>query len=348
MNSVYLNSLEEFLKYQDLKEKMYLLLVSENCDFNHETIKNLNVNCYGAIFPEIIFEGQHYKDGLVAIEISIEPILVDNMENKIEDEQRFNSIKSMLLFVDGLSPFIDPFLVSLFESTNEECKIFGGGAGKLTLRQERVIFTPEHITQNSALIIPLAKDLEVGVSHGWEYLEGPFVATSSDNNVLEHIDYECAFDVYKRIVEKDSGLKFSKDNFFELAKSYPLGIVSYNGEVIVRDPIARDGKSLILVGVIPQNSVIQVLKGDKSKLIEAAKLAAINAMENKKELEIAIMIDCISRVLFLEDSFIKEIDSVRDIIGDLPLVGALTLGEVANKSDRYIDFYNKTCVVGTL
>ncbi len=60
------------------------------------------------------------------------------------------------------------------------------------------------------------------------------------------------------------------------------------------------------------------------------------------------MIDCISRVLFLEDSFVKEIDSVSNIIGDLPLVGALTLGEIANKSDTYIDFYNKTCVVGTL
>ena len=348
MNSVYLNSFEEFLKYQDSKEKMYLLLVSENCDFNHETIKNLNINCYGAIFPEIIFEKQHYKDGLIAIDIDIEPILVNNMENKIEDEKKFSSIKSMLLFVDGLSPYIDPFLVSLFESTNEECKIFGGGAGKLTLQQERVIFTPEYITQNSALIIPLSQDLDVGVSHGWEYLDGPHVATSSSKNVLEQIDYEYAFDVYKNIVEKDSGLKFSEDNFFELAKSYPLGIVSYSGEIIVRDPIASDVKSLVLVGVMPQNSVIQVLKGEKSKLIEAAKFAAINAMDTKKEKELVIMIDCISRVLFLEDSFVKEIDSVSNIIGDLPLVGALTLGEIANKSDTYIDFYNKTCVVGTL
>ncbi|MEA2073183.1 MAG: FIST C-terminal domain-containing protein [Campylobacterota bacterium] len=348
MKATYFKSFEEFLESSNLQEKLCLLFVAEKCNFKHEEIKSLNIRCYGAIFPEIIYERNHYQDGLIAINIDEEPILIEDIQKQVEEEEKLSFVESMLVIVDGLSPYIDPFLVSLFEATSEECKIFGGGAGKLTLKQERVVFTPQKITQDSALIIPLEKDLEIGVSHGWEFLEGPFVATANDKNILEQINYQCAFDIYKDIVEKDCGIELTEDNFFDLAKSYPIGIVSYSGEVIVRDPIATIDGSLVLVGSMPENSVIQILKGTQDKLIAASKTAAISAIKSQKEKRVTIMIDCISRVLFLEKDFKKEIDLVAETTKITPLIGALTLGEIANTSDKYIDFYNKTCVVSTL
>jgi hypothetical protein len=194
--------------------------------------------------------------------------------------------------------------------------------------------------------VPIEENVDIGVHHGWEFLEGPFVATSSEKNILKQINYENAFEFYIEAVERDSGIKFTNDNFFDLAKSYPLGIVPYSGDIIVRDPIAKDGDSLVLVGTMPENSVIQILKGENDKLIDAAKVAASEATKGDKQKNMTIMIDCISRVLFLEDSFVKEIDSVSEVIGETSLIGALTLGEIANKSNKYIDFYNKTCVIG--
>jgi len=348
MKANYFKTIEDFLQVVDTNNKLWLLLVAEKCSFEHSQIKNLDIDCYGGIFPEVIFNKQHYKDGLIAVSLKLEPILIKDIQKPIIESKRLKSIDSMLVFVDGLSAFIDPFLVSLFESSDEECVIFGGGAGKLTLEQDLVIFSPLEITQDSALIIPLEKKAEIGVNHGWEFLEGPFVATACQNNILEQIDYEDAFDIYKNIVEKDSGIKFNDENFFDLAKSYPLGIVTYNGEVIVRDPIAVDKNNLILVGVMPENSIIQILKGQNTKLIQAAKKAAQDSIKSNEDKKIAIMIDCISRVLFLEDAFVKEIDSVTQVIGDTQLIGVLTLGEIANTSDKYIDFYNKTCVIGTI
>ncbi len=56
--------------------------------------------------------------------------------------------------------------------------------------------------------------------------------------------------------------------------------------------------------------------------------------------------DCISRVLFLEDKFKNEIDAVSD--HDSTTVGVLALGEIANTGKDYLDFYSKTTVVGLL
>ena len=59
-----------------------------------------------------------------------------------------------------------------------------------------------------------------------------------------------------------------------------------------------------------------------------------------------LLIDCISRGLFLGEGFIREIEAVR--AGNTPLIGALTLGEIANDGKDYMELYNKTCVVGIL
>jgi len=59
---------------------------------------------------------------------------------------------------------------------------------------------------------------------------------------------------------------------------------------------------------------------------------------------VELFIDCISRVLFLDDSFPLELQAVHE--RQLPLIGALTIGEIANSGKDYLDFYNKTAVVG--
>ena len=348
MKNYYFQSIEEFITFKDAKKSLWLLLVAEESSFCYKSFSDALFDSYGAIFPEIIYDKAHYKTGIVAIELKQKPHLIKDIQNPQLESIALSNVTSMLVFVDGLSSYIDSFLFSLFEAIDEDTILFGGGAGKLTLEQESVIFTPEGIYEDAALLIALDNPTKVGVKHGWEFLEGPFVATSSEKNILKKIDYVDAFDVYKRIVQEDSGLLFNDDNFFEIAKSYPLGIVTIDNEVIVRDPIFVQDGALVLVGVMPENSIINILKGEKSHLLGAAKQAAQEAYSQSDNAELVFMIDCISRVLFLEDSFKEEIESVNNILHEIPIVGALTLGEIANNSKSYIDFYNKTCVVGVI
>ena len=351
MKTYYFQTLKEFQENFLTKEGTFLLLVAEECDFSYTQLQESSLQCYGAIFPEIIYGKNHYKTGLIVVELATKPLCIENIgdTHKIQQyKQELEEKTSLFVAIDGLSDSIDSFLFSLFEVINEECLLFGGGAGKMTLQQENVIFTPDGIYKDAALLVDLKSKISLGVKHGWEQLKGPFVATSSRKNILDKIDYNNAFDTYREVVENDSGVKFTKDNFFELSKSYPLGIITLDNEVIVRDPIMMHDGSLVLVGAMPQNSVISILKGKKENLLLAAKDAAQVALAEQKSPDLIFMVDCISRVLYLEDAFDEEIASVKKITGDRPLLGVLSLGEIANSSKNYIDFYNKTCVVGAL
>ena len=195
--------------------------------------------------------------------------------------------------------------------------------------------------------------LFLGIEIGWEYLEGPFLTTNSQKNVLKTLNFKNAFEVYKEVVEKDSGMKFEDDNFFDIAKSYPLGIIKYDKEIVVRDPILIDkNNNMVLVGDIPHHSTINILKGKAENLIKSSGNAIKKAMEQldcEQNENSVILFDCISRSIFLGDNFVKELEEIeKQMKPSKNLFGALTLGEIVNNGNEYITFYNKTCVIGVL
>ena len=112
--------------------------------------------------------------------------------------------------------------------------------------------------------------------------------------------------------------------------------------------MAEDG-ALTCVGEVPEEAYVNILSGNVPSLISAAvKALAIGreAFKGPTVNQMTFFIDCISRVLFLEDDFDQELNAVFD--GSTPLIGALTLGEIANSGQDYLEFYNKTAVIGVL
>jgi hypothetical protein len=103
---------------------------------------------------------------------------------------------------------------------------------------------------------------------------------------------------------------------------------------------------------MPENSVIVVTKGYPDKLIAAAGTAteqAKIAFESKMKTSPgkALIIDCLTRSLFLEDRFDDELKIIANKAGsDVFLFGVLSLGEIASTGDKYIELYNKTIVIG--
>jgi hypothetical protein len=349
----YYEKTEDFLNLNLQKNTKYLLLVAEHTSFSLDEIQKKEINFIGAIVTQVVYNENSFDKGLLLIELDDESktFLIKDIQNFKIDKDQLASNNSFTLIIDGLSSHITPFLESIFNTLPSNSQIIGGGAGKLTLEQEPVIFSNEGIFEDAALLIASTSELTVGVENSWEYLEGPFIVSSSNKNILKSLDFENSFEVYKRIVEKDSGKVFTKDNFFELSKSYPLGIIKHDNEIIVRDPIAKDENGyMILVGDLEQNSTINILKGNKQSLINSSKNTILKIKEKKKLNEISniIVFDCISRSIFLDNDFNLELKSLKNNIEDKKLFGALTLGEIANNGNEYINFYNKTCVVGAL
>jgi hypothetical protein len=59
-----------------------------------------------------------------------------------------------------------------------------------------------------------------------------------------------------------------------------------------------------------------------------------------------LLMDCISRRLFLGAAFAKETAVMAPAA--TPSAGACTIGEIANSGTEYLEFYNKTAVVAAM
>jgi hypothetical protein len=340
------------------------ILACDANNFSPETtdavLQEISIPVFGGIFPEIIYGQEKLSRGTILAGLPVTPNIqiiphLSYMEQDYDDVlddvlPDIGTAKTMFVVVDGLSKRISALIDSLFNIFGLELNYIGGGAGSLSFQQKPCLFTNSGLLQDSALLALCDLQSGIGVQHGWKSISGPFKVTEVDCNIVKTLDWEPAFDVYRKIVEHASGKRFQDDNFFDIAKGYPLGINKLGTEKIVRDPVTLGNNGeLICVGEVPEECYVDILSGDVASLIEAAGNAlrlSLDAFPGQAARRTTLFIDCISRVLFLEKEFQRELQAAFD--EDTPLFGALTLGEIANSGKDYLEFYNKTAVIAAL
>ena len=355
-------AIENVLKNESVKG--LLILACDNNGFTPANIdkhlKNINAPIFGGIFPQIISGNEKLERGTIVAGLSkkTDVHIVHNLSDaSIEYEEMLDEqipdthkSKTMFVFVDGFSKRISALIDSLFNIFGLEFNYIGGGAGSLNMQQKPCLFTNNGLLMDSAVLALLDIESGIGVCHGWEEISGPYKVTESDRTEIKSLDWKPAFEVYREVVEKHSKKTISKDNFFDIAKCYPFGISRLGTEKIVRDPfVVGKDDSLICVGEVPEEAFVHILTGDTSSLVKAAGKALTlgeDAFHEKAENKTILFMDCISRVLFLENNFKGELNAVYN--EKTPLIGALTIGEIANSGKDYLEFYNKTSVVGVI
>ena len=337
------------------------------CDANEFTPRGIDdilqsspVPLFGGVFPKIIYQGHLLETGSLAVSFpgAAKTLFIPDLSDSEADYEAImdaalpetDTARTLVVFPDGFSKRIGAFIESLFNIFGLEINYIGGGAGSMSMCKKPCLLTGEGMKSDGAVLAFLEMESGVGVSHGWELLNGPFRVTESDRNTIKTLDWRPAFDVYREIVEPHAGKRFGPDDFFGISKAYPFGILRMGTEQIVRDPflVEKDG-SLVCVGEVPEGSCVNILHGSRSSLIRAAERAATlgrQALRQGLRERLCIFMDCISRVLFLGDRFEQEIEAVVE--AGLPMAGACTIGEIANRGDEFLEFYNKTAVVAIL
>ncbi|MFA5422530.1 MAG: FIST N-terminal domain-containing protein [Phycisphaerae bacterium] len=322
-------------------------------------LKNVPVPVFGGTFPQIILGLDNFTKGCIVAgltseaDVQIISGLSDetiDYEKILEEKLPWVEAKTMLVLVDGISTRISALIDSLFNVLGLEFNYIGGGAGSLAFKQKPCLLTNQGMIQDIAILVSLNVESGVGVSHGWTKVGGPFKVTESQGNIIHTLDWKPAFEVYKEVVENHSGEKFADHKFFDISKSYPFGINRLGAENIVRDPfIVKDDDSLVCVGDVPQEFYVHILTGDVNTLVNAAREAmefGKKAYNGDMDKRTTLFFDCASRVMFLKGDFAYELKAVY--CPQMPLIGALTIGEIANSRKEYLEFYNKTSVVGIL
>lgn len=338
-----------------------LIFIAEHCTININTLikalNEANITFMGGVFPKLIHNNTVIEDGIVLSTIrNLEQIfLLKNISKKDYTVPTINFENSkdysLLTFVDGLTSNISFFLEKLYENYGMKTNYIGGGAGSLTLEQKPCVFTKDGFFEDAAIIAVTKQTTNIGVKHGWNKVEGPFVVTKAEGNVIKEINWENPFSVYKKVIEKHANVTFNETNFFDLAKGYPFGILKEDAEYIVRDLIRVDDEGGLVCGVdVEENTLLDVLNGDNNTLINAAKEAASDSLKNAKKPNKSIIIDCISRILFLKDDFDKELTGITSTLTNsypnISINGALTMGEISSYGEGFLELYNKTTVIG--
>jgi hypothetical protein len=355
-------SLESHLIEFDINKscKSLLFLMAYEERYSEEILIHLLQKCaksiIGGVFPELIFNGERKKSGVLLMPLTFElnRQLFDLSETsedflrqlELHQKDSLDSSSTLFVFIDALSTNKESFIESLFNFFGINPTYIGGGAGSLKFEPFSCIITNNGLYSNAAVIGLGKKKIALGVAHGWQSISKPLKVTKADRNRLLSINWKPAFEVYKEIVEAHSGMKFTRDNFFSIAKSYPLGISKIDAEMVVRDPFTVVDNALHLVDNVLQGEYVEILHGNLDSLLAGALKAreiAFSKIENYMDKKSIFCIDCISRVLYMENDFNKELETIGN---DVDVSGILTIGEIANSEESFLEIYNKTIVIG--
>jgi hypothetical protein len=357
--------LEMDIRPQDL----IVLLVAESdvLDLSGliERLNQEKISFVGGLFPGVIHNSKLYKEGVVVKKLQAigAPVIMTGLDKPEYEWPDFSAVLgdsqkpvTAWIMIDGLMSNIAHYLSGLYDRLGDRVNFIGGGAGALSLQQKPCLLTPDGMVQDAAVVALLDYDTHLGVKHGWKRLAGPIVATRTANNVVHELNWESAFRVYKTYIEKDCDCTLTPDNFFEVAKGYPFGISKSNAEEVIRDPISvNEEGGLVCVGEVPENTVLNIMKGNADNLIAAAAEAVEETLDRSKSTDIVrhtLVVDCLSRALFLGDRHEEELEQINQRIkavrSEVSPQGMLSLGEISSYGEGYLEFFNKTIVIGSL
>lgn len=326
-----------------------------------DDLKGLGIVFFGGIFARVIFCNKSYDAGIIVKKIPLigMPMVLKaggllHLDAEVLLGMGNTSARpTAYILADGLSPNVSELLTTLYNKLGNEVHFIGAGAGSLTFNQANCVFTRDGFYQDALVmgITPLYS--QPGVRHGWQRIQGPIVVSKAEHNRIKELNWAKAYDAYHAMAECNSGRTLKEADFFNWAKEYPFGILREGFEDIVRDPIATNSAGeLVCVGEVPENALLFYLKGTKETLIQAAKEAVRECIiETSAKPMDCLVVDCISRVLFLGDDFHEELSeieiAIKHIDSDLTVEGVLSLGEIST-FDGVVEFFNKTVVVGVL
>ncbi len=348
---------------RDLKEALHqlktgvALVLSGEKNFNFQDYQKVfseaSIPVVGAFFPGVIANKTHYESGSVLLHFDSD-FEVHFMDIKDTPKTEFFNhppkVKGTgIVLTDSMSSNVEDALNKLYFELGPDYKFVGGGAGSLSLKQAPCLFDANGLYQDKILLLLLPQNVSLGVKHGYNRIDGPLIATNVDGNTIKELNWENPFDLYAKIIETKSDKTLSKEDFFSTAKCFPLGISRQGQEDIVRDPISctEEGEIYCIDG-IPENAALYVLEGEPHKMVDGAIQAAhesVNGLTNSKP-GLSLLIDCISRALFLDDEFDQEISAISGVLEqsypDISTYGILSLGEISTFSNGRIELYNKT------
>lgn len=314
----------------------------------------------GAVFPAVLQGAELHTRGALVLPVPFSraplavPVVDGKGQSEIWEELATDPLPdSAFVWLDGMAPGIDSFLDTLYNSLRTKNGYFGGGAGIRSREAVPCLFTQQGVVKEGAVVALTAWKLSFGMSHGWQSWQGPYFVTRSDGRNVRELNWRNAYEVYGEAIAEDVAQPLTRENFPVLSRAYPLGLVREGQDSLVRNPIGVSAEGCLrCVGEVPENAVLEILKGDKRSLVAAAAQAATDCGAGVTgQFAQGMIVDCVSRWLFLADEFAAETQCLDKTLRQkwtevTSVPGVLTLGEIAARGGEALELRNKAVIVG--
>lgn len=312
----------------------------------------------GAVFPELIAEGDFKKEGILLIHFEkmpghcITPVShrsssLDAITSDITsclDIDIGESAQALFMIFDSMIPNIATIIDETYLQVGDNVNYMGVNAGSETFQPINCLFDNKQFVGDAVLSMLIPQHPGAIVEHGYTNPDSTISATSTTGNHISSIDWRPAFDVYKELARKYYGVEINAENFYENAVHFPFGIMRMDGEMLVRIPVLlEDDGSIFCVGEVPENSVLTLLKAvspNSSKTVDTL----VENMSRQPD-ESILTFYCAGRRMHLGDAAVNELTLLNKKMINKRIFGALSLGEIGgSKQGGYPLFHNAALV----
>ncbi len=259
-------------------------------------------------------------------------------------------LQHVLIFSEGLLINGDDLVSGIVTAIPPSVGVTGGLAGDGTEFQNTFVVKNSKVLKGEVVAIGMyGSSLRVGYSSrgGWNSFGIERRVTKSDKNILYEIDGQPALQLYK---------SFLGDKAEELPGSgllFPLSLrLDEESTPLVRTLLTVDEEeqSITFAGNIPEGSSVRLMKANVNRLIDGAEDSAQstkNAMT--EDPEFALLISCVGRRVVLKQLVEEEVEAVREVLGDKPVIsGFYSYGELAPFDvDHSCQLHNQTMTITT-
>jgi hypothetical protein len=262
----------------------------------------------------------------------------------------FPNLRGILVLSDGLQINGSELIRGMNTVLPESVVITGGLAGDGDRFKQTWVIKDSVPVGGMATAVGLYGDrirLGHGSKGGWDYLGPERRVTRSEGNLLYELDGKPALELYKDYLgERASGLPAT-------ALLFPLALKQdgSDDEYLVRTILAVDeaAQSMTFAGNIPQDSLVQLMRGNFDRLITGASEAALLTKFENQQNTLAIAITCVGRRLVLGERAEEEIEATLDAFPPgTQQIGFYSYGELSPYAQGRCELHNQTMTLTTI
>jgi hypothetical protein len=250
--------------------------------------------------------------------------------NQISKTLQAINLTNILVFADGQHVNGQRLVQGIGENLSTSVVISGGLAGDGNKFQKTLLGLNEQPSEGKIIAVGFYGSrltVTTGSMDGWEEFGNEIIITKSIHNTILELNHEPALKFYHQnintnIASKDGGNLLS-----------PISIkISKEDSSSIRTikSINEDENSITFDGIVPQGSMIKMMKANFESLINAATSAAKNSTQNISNPELAIVISNIGRKIILSKRIEEEVEVIREVLGEsTAITGFYSYGDIS-------------------